>query len=74
MYVKHLDLECTINKEDLSAELRELDNWIGNTKLSHHLQEIMGIYVLMEKYYMRESIQKGTYISILRYNLYLYSD
>ena len=53
------DLECSANKENLSVELRELDNWIGNTKLAHQLQEIMGVYVLMEKYYMRESIQKA---------------
>ena len=49
-------------------ELRELDHWIGNTKLSHHLQEIMGTYVLMEKYYMRESIQKAIEMDTLPEN------
>jgi len=62
------DLECTTNKEALPMELRELDHWIGNTKLSHHLQEIMGTYVLMEKYYMRESIQKAIEMDTLPEN------
>ena len=64
----NLDLECTTNKEALPMELRELDHWIGNTKLSHHLQEIMGTYVLMEKYYMRESIQKAIEMDTLPEN------
>lgn len=37
------DLESVSKGTDLDLELKKLDNWIGNTQLSHHLQEIMGM-------------------------------
>ena len=62
------DLESVAKGDNLKRELRELDNWIGNTQLSHHLQEIMGVYVSMEKYYMRESMQKAIAMDTLNEN------
>lgn len=53
------DLESVSKGERLDEEIRKLENWIGNTQLAHHLQDIMGKYVSMEKYYMRESMQKA---------------
>ncbi|CAG5079522.1 Oidioi.mRNA.OKI2018_I69.PAR.g9273.t1.cds [Oikopleura dioica] len=53
------DLESVSKGEKLDEEVRKLENWIGNTSLAHHLQSIMGKYVSMEKYYMKESLQKA---------------
>lgn len=47
------------NEEDKKEKKKELMTWISNCELSHTMQEIIGGYIVMEEYYMRESSTKA---------------
>ena len=47
--------------EDAEAKqtmLSELDRFILDSQLSRHMQEVIGKYIMMEEYFMRETVLK----------------
>nr|XP_039263013.1 conserved oligomeric Golgi complex subunit 4-like [Styela clava] len=54
------DIDIVYQTEEEKKENKsELLKWVTNCDLSHKMQEIVGGYILMEEYYMRESASKA---------------
>ncbi|XP_026694140.2 conserved oligomeric Golgi complex subunit 4 [Ciona intestinalis] len=54
------DIEIVFPTKEIKQERqKELQTWITNCELSHCIQEVIGYYIIMEEYYMRESIAKA---------------
>lgn len=47
------------NEEEKVQKKNNLDTWLASCELNHSLQEVIGGYILMEEYYMRESVNKA---------------
>ena len=43
---------------DVSERLQEIDKFITDCELSRIMQELIGSYIMMEEYFMREMVNK----------------
>ncbi|XP_076808294.1 conserved oligomeric Golgi complex subunit 4-like [Clavelina lepadiformis] len=54
------DIDTVFSSEKIIEEnKKELQSWITTCEVSHLIQEVIGYYIIMEEYYMRESIAKA---------------
>ncbi|KAF7990028.1 hypothetical protein HCN44_008702 [Aphidius gifuensis] len=63
------DLEIAIaDEEQRSMKLIEFDEMIKNSELSHVMQEILGAYLALERYFLEESVIKALGMDTLEHD------
>lgn len=63
------DLEIAIaDEEQRSIKLIEFDEMIKNSELSHVMQEILGAYLALERYFLEESVIKALGMDTLEHD------
>ncbi|XP_053694631.1 conserved oligomeric Golgi complex subunit 4 [Sabethes cyaneus] len=66
LYIKFIKRRCavdleksTLKPEEKEAKLTKLDDLIKKSRLSTQMQEVLGTYLLFERYFMEESVLKA---------------
>ena len=58
-FVQQSDIEVIDEDETAKQTMfSELDRFIMDSQLSRHMQELIGKYIMMEEYFMRETVLK----------------
>nr|CAB3232554.1 conserved oligomeric Golgi complex subunit 4 [Phallusia mammillata] len=56
----HSDIDTVFPTEEVKdIHRKELNSWISQCEVSHLIQEVIGYYIIMEEFYMRESVAKA---------------
>jgi len=54
------DIDTVFSSNQVKQEhKKELFSWISQCEVSHVIQEVIGYYIIMEEFYMRESVSKA---------------
>ncbi|UYV63980.1 hypothetical protein LAZ67_2006240, partial [Cordylochernes scorpioides] len=73
---KHVSADIAVSSQDsevvknikcwrCAALNTKLDFLLNNSQLSHSMQEFLGLYILMEEYFLRESIHKAIQMDVV---------
>lgn len=53
------DMESAFSNDDLKEKIKEIDKFISNCDLNRLMQELIGNYIMMEEFFMREMVLKA---------------
>lgn len=60
MYVLQNDIEISTTDEAQRTELlNEFEMTVNNSELAHGMQELLGAYLALERYFLEESVNKA---------------